>query len=119
MKHGILISEHEKAGARRRRNPVAVSAVDGTGLATALGLGPGLGLGQPKWTARRRRIVANFTGWSFVAPATMIILGLSMFPAAWAFLISREHWNGLTPARQIGWDNYRLMLRRTPTSSPR
>ena len=59
---------------------------------------------------RRRRLAATLTGWAFAGPATAIILGLTLFPAGWAFLISREHWNGFTPPRQVGWDNYRLML---------
>lgn len=98
MKHGILISDHEKAGGgARRQNAQPADPEDASAAA------------KPKWTARRRRVMANLTGWSFAAPATLIILGLTLFPAAWAFLISREHWNGITPARQIGWDNYRLM----------
>lgn len=118
MKHSILISDHEKAGggARRRTSPVAAAAA-GTAVSTDSTASPvGTSGGghapatQSKWTARRRRVVANLTGWSFAAPATLIILGLTLFPAAWAFLISREHWNGITPARQIGWDNYRLMM---------
>jgi multiple sugar transport system permease protein len=79
MAHGILLSDHAKA----RNRPAAT------------------------WTPRRRRRRADLTGWSFAAPATLVILGLTLFPAGWAFLISRERWNGFTPARQIGWDNYK------------
>ena len=119
MKHGILISDHEKAGGgtRRRGAPAGSGAALAaeTGAGASAGRHAAVGTDRPgplksKWTPRRRRVFANLTGWSFAAPATLIILGLTLFPAAWAFLISREHWNGITPARQIGWDNYRRMM---------
>lgn len=59
--------------------------------------------------ARRRRRAESAVGWSFVAPASFIVLGLSLFPAAWAFLLSRQKWNGFAPARDAGWDNYSRM----------
>jgi multiple sugar transport system permease protein len=48
----------------------------------------------------------NLTGWLFVAPATIVVIGLSIFPAVWAFFISRARWNGIAPATQVGWQNY-------------
>lgn len=57
--------------------------------------------------SRRRR--TSFTGWAFVAPATIIVIGLSVFPAVWAFFISRAKWNGIAPATQIGWSNYQRL----------
>jgi multiple sugar transport system permease protein len=98
MKHGILISDHDKARIAARRGPGPAAADIPPPVAGR------------RWTARRRRTLATLTGWSFAAPATLIILGLTLFPAGWAFLISREHWNGFTAPRQVGWDNYRLML---------
>lgn len=58
---------------------------------------------------RARRLRRAVTGWAFAAPATLIVLGLSVFPAVWAFLISRTKWNGISQARDVGWGNYRLM----------
>lgn len=58
----------------------------------------------------RRRAARNFTGWSFAGPATLVVLALSVFPALWAFVISRSKWNGIAPPRQIGWGNYERML---------
>jgi multiple sugar transport system permease protein len=49
------------------------------------------------------------TGWAFAGPATLVVLGLSVFPAIWAFLISRTRWNGVAPAVDIGWRNYERM----------
>jgi multiple sugar transport system permease protein len=57
----------------------------------------------------RRWLVRPATGWGFAGPATAIVLGLSIFPAAWAFLISRQRWNGIAPPQAIGWRNYERM----------
>ena len=57
----------------------------------------------------RRQVSAGITGWGFVGPATVVVLGLSIFPAVWAFFLSREHWNGFSDPVAAGWDNYRSM----------
>jgi multiple sugar transport system permease protein len=59
---------------------------------------------------RRRGAVRALTGWAFAGPATLLVVGLSLFPAVWAFLISRTRWNGIAPARDIGWTNYQNMV---------
>jgi multiple sugar transport system permease protein len=59
--------------------------------------------------AARRRFRRDLTGWSFAGPATFVVLGLSVFPALWALLISREKWNGFAPAQPVGWLNYQRM----------
>jgi multiple sugar transport system permease protein len=46
------------------------------------------------------------TGWAFTGPGTLLVIGLSIFPAVWAFLISRTRWNGIAPPRNVGWRNY-------------
>lgn len=104
MKNSLLISDHEKSARAERR---------GRDRGELPGPGSGAlpdGGGGRAYTRRRRRLVANLTGWSFAAPATLVILGLTLFPAGWAFLISREHWDGFSPARQIGWANYSNMV---------
>ena len=40
--------------------------------------------------SRRRAGAGASTGWAFAGPATLIVVGLSIFPAVWAFLISRH-----------------------------
>ncbi|MFI7603445.1 carbohydrate ABC transporter permease [Actinoplanes sp. NPDC049681] len=56
---------------------------------------------------RRRRLARRtLTGWAFTGPATIVVVGLSIFPAVWAFGISRTKWNGVTPAVDVGWRNY-------------
>lgn len=57
--------------------------------------------------ARRRR--AALQGWGFVLPAMIVVVGLSLFPAAWAFLLSLQKWNGFTAPQWVGLDNYRAM----------
>jgi multiple sugar transport system permease protein len=49
-------------------------------------------------------------GWAFVAPATIIVLGLSIFPALWALLLSFEKWDGFTPATWVGIQNYQKLF---------
>ena len=56
-----------------------------------------------------RRTREGLTGWGFVAPATVIVLGLSIFPAVWAFLLSLQDWNGFSAPEAVGFDNYRDM----------
>jgi multiple sugar transport system permease protein len=60
--------------------------------------------------ANRRGVLARgLTGWAFAGPGTLLVVGLSIFPAVWAFLISRTRWNGIAPPRQLGWANYQVM----------
>ncbi|WP_436531019.1 carbohydrate ABC transporter permease [Actinoplanes sp. HUAS TT8] len=58
----------------------------------------------PRPKARR-----HVTGWAFVGPATLIVVGLSLFPAVWAFFISRAKWNGITAGVPVGWRNYQQL----------
>jgi multiple sugar transport system permease protein len=36
----------------------------------------------------------------------LVVLGLSLFPAAWAFILSLQDWNGFAPAEFVGGENY-------------
>ncbi|HEV6953094.1 MAG TPA: sugar ABC transporter permease [Promicromonospora sp.] len=58
-----------------------------------------------------RRVREGLTGWGFVAPATLIVLGLSIFPAVWAFLLSLQDWNGFSVPEPVGLANYQDMAR--------
>jgi multiple sugar transport system permease protein len=53
-----------------------------------------------------RSVRRHLTGWAFAGPATALVVGLSIFPAVWAFFISRAKWNGIAPATMVGWQNY-------------
>lgn len=52
----------------------------------------------------------HLTGWGFVLPASAVVVGLSIFPAGWAFVISRQKTDLITPPDGVGWDNYRRIL---------
>jgi multiple sugar transport system permease protein len=60
----------------------------------------------PRPGARRKALRRAGLGWSFVAPATIIVLGLSIFPAVWAFILSLQKWNGFSAATWVGFQNY-------------
>ncbi|WP_027347163.1 carbohydrate ABC transporter permease [Hamadaea tsunoensis] len=64
---------------------------------------------RPRPRRKPRRLRRALTGWAFAGPATLLILGLSVFPAVWAFVISRTKWNGIAPAKPVGWGNYETM----------
>jgi multiple sugar transport system permease protein len=69
-------------------------------------------LNHPAHRSRPRRGRAarrTATGWAFAGPATLVVVGLQIFPAIWAFFISRTRWNGIAPATDIGWRNYQRM----------
>lgn len=59
---------------------------------------------------RRKRLRATLSGWGFVAPATLLILGLSMFPAGWALVLSLQKWNGFSRAKFVGGANYTKLV---------
>jgi multiple sugar transport system permease protein len=83
---------------------------DGSGPKRKAAAGGGRPAHRPGRRARARRaLIGNLTGWGFVAPATVVVLGLSIFPAVWALLISRQKWNGITPPKPLGWLNYQRM----------
>ncbi|MFE3451625.1 carbohydrate ABC transporter permease [Nonomuraea sp. NPDC059194] len=58
----------------------------------------------------RRRLGDNLAGWSFAGPATLVILGFSLVPMAWALLLSFTDSDLMTPGRNVGLDNYRALL---------
>lgn len=61
----------------------------------------------PGRTKRARRF---FEGWTFVGPATLIVVGLSIFPAVWAFILSLQEWDGFSDATFVGGDNYARLV---------
>lgn len=54
--------------------------------------------------------MASLEGWGFVGPALVIIVGLSLFPAAWSLLLSLQDWNGFSQPEQVGLENYADVL---------
>lgn len=60
-------------------------------------------------TLRRRRAAESATAWTFVSPAVLIILGLSVVPIIWSLLLSFRADDLVTPSRWVGLDNYRAL----------
>jgi len=70
-------------------------------------------IGRDEIRARRRRrsqLRETLEGWSFVGPAMVIILGLSIFPALWAFVLSLQKWNGFATPKFVGGANYTRLV---------
>jgi len=58
---------------------------------------------------RRRLSGGTPTAWLFVAPAVVIILGLSIGPMIWSLLLSFQSSDLITPARWVGLHNYQVL----------
>jgi multiple sugar transport system permease protein len=76
------------------------------------GSDPGTGrvTSRARGSRYRDRLKSTLTGWSFVAPATVIILGLSIFPAVWAFALSFQSWDGFSQPTFVGVSNYTQLV---------
>jgi multiple sugar transport system permease protein len=61
---------------------------------------------RPSAALTRRRRFEDLGGWLFVAPASILVLGLSLFPAVWAFVLSLQEWNGFSEPEFVGAENY-------------
>ena len=59
---------------------------------------------------RKDRARRALTGWGFVSPAMLVVLGLSILPAVWAFVLSLQDWNGFSTPVGVGADNYRRLV---------
>jgi multiple sugar transport system permease protein len=57
----------------------------------------------------RRLLGETPSAWLFIAPAVIIILGLSLVPMAWSLLLSFKASDLVTPSRWVGLDNYRAL----------
>lgn len=64
----------------------------------------------PAGSRRFRRWVETLQGWAFVGPATVIVLGLSIFPAAWSLVLSLQKWDGFSDPTMIGPANYSRLV---------
>ena len=64
---------------------------------------------QPRPPAWRRALPENLTAWSFVLPASVLVLGLGFFPVIWSFLLSTKSSNGFGPEHGVGLANYRAL----------
>ncbi|TXN29354.1 carbohydrate ABC transporter permease [Lacisediminihabitans profunda] len=83
-----------------------------TAVVDRVSTGPGPTVPRPEArdSKKRRRLLESLEGWGFVAPALVIVLGLSIFPAIWAFFLSLEKWNGFSEPVNVGFANYQQMV---------
>lgn len=65
--------------------------------------------GRTRGSARTGPPRKSLTGWAFAGPATIAVVALSLFPALWAFYLSRRNWDGISPSSSAGWTNYTRM----------
>lgn len=59
---------------------------------------------------RRRGLARALEGWAFVGPATVVVLGLSIFPAIWSFFLSLQRWDGFSDPENVGLHNYQFAV---------
>lgn len=52
----------------------------------------------------------GLVGWGFVLPGLLVVAAMHLFPAGWAFLISRQKTDNIAPATDVGWRNYERMV---------
>ena len=64
----------------------------------------------PRSRVSRPLLRRQLTGWAFVGPATLVILGLSIFPTIWATWLSTQKTDFIVPGKSVGLGNYRAML---------
>jgi multiple sugar transport system permease protein len=69
---------------------------------------------EPKTVSRRRPLTRRRYGeagaaWTYVSPATLIILGLGIVPMVWSLVLSLQSSDLLTPPRWIGLKNYEVI----------
>ena len=58
----------------------------------------------------RRLFGETPSGWGFIMPAVVIILGLSILPMLWSLLLSLENADLITPPKWIGLQNYQKIV---------
>lgn len=51
------------------------------------------------------------TAWAFIAPAVVIILGLTIIPVIWSLLLSFHAADLISPSRWVGFANYEALAR--------
>ncbi|MHA6670039.1 carbohydrate ABC transporter permease [Homoserinimonas sp. A447] len=77
-----------------------------------IGSGEGVAAAAPRARSASRKptLVQSVGGWLFVGPSMIIIVGLSIFPAVWAFLLSLQKWDGFSEPSFVGGRNYERLL---------
>jgi multiple sugar transport system permease protein len=61
--------------------------------------------------AKRRARSEGATGWAFVSPSALIILGLSVVPVLWSLLLSFQVNDLVSPSQWVGLANYKALAK--------
>jgi multiple sugar transport system permease protein len=63
----------------------------------------------PRRRLRERLLGENPTAWAFIAPAVVIILGLTIVPVIWSLLLSFRSSDLISPSHSVGLANYKAL----------
>lgn len=58
-----------------------------------------------------RTVRAHWQDYLFISPFFILFGVFFAYPILWAFVLSLQKWDGVTPAQWVGWDNYHFVLR--------
>jgi multiple sugar transport system permease protein len=65
---------------------------------------------DPRAKPKRRINSENATGWAFVSPSVLLILGLSVVPVVWSLLLSFQVNDLVSPSEWVGLANYKALV---------
>ncbi|MET7279413.1 sugar ABC transporter permease [Kribbella sp. NPDC005582] len=65
---------------------------------------------DPRTKPKRRLNSENATGWAFVSPSVLLILGLSVVPVVWSLLLSFQINDLVSPSEWVGLANYKALV---------
>ncbi|MFG1814931.1 carbohydrate ABC transporter permease [Kribbella sp. NPDC049174] len=66
---------------------------------------------DPRSRAERRTRGEGATGWAFVSPSVLLILGLSVVPVLWSLLLSFQVNDLVSPSQWVGLANYKALAK--------
>jgi multiple sugar transport system permease protein len=64
----------------------------------------------PRRRLRERLLGEHPTAWAFIAPAVVIILGLTIVPVVWSLLLSFRSSDLISPSHSVGLGNYKALV---------
>ncbi|GAA1700187.1 sugar ABC transporter permease [Kribbella yunnanensis] len=65
---------------------------------------------DPRAKPKRRIMSDGATGWAFVSPSVLLILGLSVVPVVWSLLLSFQVNDLVSPSEWVGLANYKALV---------
>ncbi len=62
---------------------------------------------ESSWSSIRN----HWQEYLYISPFFILFGVFFAYPIVWAFILSFQKWDGVTPATWVGWDNYQFVLR--------